>query len=162
MVDMRFLRGGVFKDEAVVRITILNADEPPHFTRIRYTLNITENCRAPCSVGRVHAVDPDTGHSTNIEYTYTQTHTHILFRLCHYLLLSAIYSSFISCLSLSGTLLPLRLTPGLCFVSPLLVASFPPLKCWIESVNSGTTLPSLLLREVLHNYVHLNNTWSNI
>ncbi|KAK3519280.1 hypothetical protein QTP70_023116 [Hemibagrus guttatus] len=53
----------------VVRITVLNADEPPLFTRNHYTLNITENCRAPCSVGRVHAVDPDTGHSTNIEYS---------------------------------------------------------------------------------------------
>ncbi|XP_058265105.1 cadherin-24 isoform X2 [Hemibagrus wyckioides] len=68
-VDMRFLRGGVFKDEAVVRITVLNADEPPLFTRNHYTLNITENCRVPCSVGRVHAVDPDTGHGTNIEYS---------------------------------------------------------------------------------------------
>uniref|UniRef100_W5UFL2 Cadherin-24 n=1 Tax=Ictalurus punctatus TaxID=7998 RepID=W5UFL2_ICTPU len=68
-VDMRFLRGGVFKDEAVVRISVLNADEPPHFTRSHYTLNITENCRVPCSVGRVHAVDPDTGHSTSIEYS---------------------------------------------------------------------------------------------
>ncbi|KAF5893509.1 cadherin-24-like isoform X3, partial [Clarias magur] len=68
-VDMRFLRGGVFKDEAVVRIAVLNADEPPHFTRSYYTLNVTENCRAPCSVGRVLAVDPDTGHSTNIEYS---------------------------------------------------------------------------------------------
>ncbi|MCI4387864.1 hypothetical protein PGIGA_G00078870 [Pangasianodon gigas] len=68
-VDMRFLRGGVFKDEAVVRIAVLNADEPPNFIRDHYTLNITENCRVPCSVGRVHAVDPDTGHSTNIEYS---------------------------------------------------------------------------------------------
>ncbi|XP_060792644.1 cadherin-24 [Neoarius graeffei] len=68
-VDMRFLRGGAFKDEAVVRITILNADEPPRFTRNHYMLNITENCRAACSVGRVHAMDPDTGHSTNIEYS---------------------------------------------------------------------------------------------
>ncbi|XP_062872176.1 cadherin-11 [Trichomycterus rosablanca] len=68
-LDVRFLRGGVFRDEAVVRITVLNADEPPQFTHARYHLNISENCRAPCSVGRVHAVDPDTGLSTNVEYS---------------------------------------------------------------------------------------------
>ncbi|KAI5609304.1 hypothetical protein C0J50_6306 [Silurus asotus] len=68
-VDVRFLRGGVLKDEAMVKISVLNADEPPLFTHKHYTLNISENCRAPCSVGRVHAIDPDTGHSTNIEYS---------------------------------------------------------------------------------------------
>ncbi|KAF7696389.1 hypothetical protein HF521_006483 [Silurus meridionalis] len=75
-VDVSFLRGGVLKDEAMVKISVLNADEPPLFTHKHYTLNISENCRAPCSVGRVHAIDPDTGQSTNIEYSIAPESDH--------------------------------------------------------------------------------------
>ncbi|KAL0157753.1 hypothetical protein M9458_045829, partial [Cirrhinus mrigala] len=53
-VDSRFLRRGPFKDRAMVRITVLNADEPPKFSRSRYRLDV------------VAAVDPDTGLSNNI------------------------------------------------------------------------------------------------
>ncbi|XP_073678836.1 uncharacterized protein cdh24a [Garra rufa] len=60
-VDSRFLRRGPFKDRAMVRITVLNADEPPKFSRARYRLDVSENCPPLCVVGRVAAVDPDTG-----------------------------------------------------------------------------------------------------
>ncbi|TRY54476.1 hypothetical protein DNTS_009191 [Danionella cerebrum] len=68
-VDSRFLRRGPFKDRAMVRITVLNADEPPRFSRSRYRLDVAENCAAACVVGRVTAVDPDTGLSNNIKYS---------------------------------------------------------------------------------------------
>ncbi|XP_051515460.1 cadherin-11-like isoform X2 [Myxocyprinus asiaticus] len=68
-VDSRFLRRGPFKDRAMVRITVLNADEPPRFSRSRYRLDVSENCPPACVVGRVAAVDPDTGLSHNIKYS---------------------------------------------------------------------------------------------
>uniref|UniRef100_A0A671NAS1 Cadherin 24, type 2a n=1 Tax=Sinocyclocheilus anshuiensis TaxID=1608454 RepID=A0A671NAS1_9TELE len=68
-VDSRFLRRGPFKDRAMVRITVLNADEPPKFSRSRYRLDVSENCPPACVVGRVAAVDPDTGLSNNIKYS---------------------------------------------------------------------------------------------
>ncbi|KAK7129345.1 hypothetical protein R3I94_017526 [Phoxinus phoxinus] len=68
-VDSRFLRRGPFKDRATVRITVLNADEPPRFSRSRYRLDVSENCPPTCVVGRVAAVDPDTGLSNNIKYS---------------------------------------------------------------------------------------------
>ncbi|XP_076846244.1 LOW QUALITY PROTEIN: cadherin-24 [Brachyhypopomus gauderio] len=69
IVDGRFMRRGPFKDRAVVRITVLNADEPPRFSRSRYRLDVAENCPPACAVGRITAVDPDTGLSSNIKYS---------------------------------------------------------------------------------------------
>ncbi|XP_055043403.2 uncharacterized protein cdh24a [Misgurnus anguillicaudatus] len=68
-IDSRFLRRGPFKDRAMVRVTVLNADEPPRFSRSRYRLDVSENCPPACVVGRVAAVDPDTGLSNNIKYS---------------------------------------------------------------------------------------------
>lgn len=67
-VDPRYLKKGPFKDQATVRVMVLNADEPPQFSQSRYHLDVSENCPPVCSVGRVHAVDPDTGQSSNIRY----------------------------------------------------------------------------------------------
>lgn len=80
IVDARFLRKGPFKDQATVRVMVLNADEPPQFSQARYHLDVSENCPPVCSVGRVSAVDPDTGQSSNIRWllhrhTHTITHT---------------------------------------------------------------------------------------
>ncbi|KAG7271341.1 hypothetical protein CRUP_006833 [Coryphaenoides rupestris] len=69
VVDPRYLRKGPFKDLAGVRVLILDADEPPRFSRPRYRLDVSENCAPVCSVGRVSAVDPDTGESGNIRYS---------------------------------------------------------------------------------------------
>lgn len=68
IVDARYLRKGPFKDQATVRVMVLNADEPPRFSQARYHLDVSENCPPVCSVGRVYAVDPDTGQSTNIRW----------------------------------------------------------------------------------------------
>ncbi|XP_077463744.1 cadherin-24 [Stigmatopora argus] len=69
LVDPRYLKLGPFKDQAMVRVMVLNADEPPRFSQARYHLDVSENCPPVCSVGRVHAVDPDTGRSGDIRYS---------------------------------------------------------------------------------------------
>ncbi|XP_071005654.1 cadherin-24-like [Oncorhynchus clarkii lewisi] len=82
IVDARFLRKGPFKDRANVRVMVLNADEPPRFSRSRYRLDVPENCPPVCSVGRVSAVDPDTGQSSNIRYSIDpQSDPEALFRI---------------------------------------------------------------------------------
>uniref|UniRef100_A0A3Q4HL62 Cadherin 24, type 2b n=1 Tax=Neolamprologus brichardi TaxID=32507 RepID=A0A3Q4HL62_NEOBR len=60
IVDPRFLRRGPFKDRASIRVAVLDADEPPRFSRARYHMDVSENCPPACTVGRVSAVDPDT------------------------------------------------------------------------------------------------------
>ncbi|KAL1022554.1 hypothetical protein UPYG_G00029210 [Umbra pygmaea] len=82
VLDARFLRKGPFKDRATVRVMVLNADEPPRFSRSRYRLDVSENCPPVCSVGRVSAVDPDTGQSSNIRYSIDpQSDPEALFRI---------------------------------------------------------------------------------
>ncbi|XP_073705481.1 uncharacterized protein cdh24b [Garra rufa] len=66
IVDPRFLRRGPFKDRASIRVAVLDADEPPRFSRARYRMDVSENCPPACTVGRVSAVDPDTGLTNNI------------------------------------------------------------------------------------------------
>lgn len=66
IVDPRFLRRGPFKDRASIRVAVLDADEPPRFSRARYHMDVSENCPPACTVGRVSAVDPDTGLTNNI------------------------------------------------------------------------------------------------
>lgn len=68
IVDAQFLSKGPFKDQATVRVMVLNADEPPQFSLSRYHLDVSENCPPVCSVGGVSAVDPDTGQSSNIRW----------------------------------------------------------------------------------------------
>ncbi|XP_026792769.3 uncharacterized protein LOC113540461 [Pangasianodon hypophthalmus] len=81
-VDPRFLRRGPFKDRASVRVAVLDADEPPRFSRARYHMEVSENCPPACTVGRVSAVDPDTGLSSNIRYSIDpQSDPEALFRI---------------------------------------------------------------------------------
>ncbi|KAG7455054.1 hypothetical protein MATL_G00252310 [Megalops atlanticus] len=81
-VDPRFLRRGPFKDRASVRVAVLDADEPPRFSRARYRLDVSENCPPSCTVGRVSAVDPDTGLNSNIRYSIDpQSDPEALFRI---------------------------------------------------------------------------------
>nr|XP_019936287.1 PREDICTED: cadherin-24-like [Paralichthys olivaceus] len=82
IVDARYIRKGPFKDQATVRVMVLNADEPPQFSQTRYHLDVSENCPPICSVGRVSAVDPDTGQSSNIRYSIDpQSDPEALFRI---------------------------------------------------------------------------------
>ncbi|XP_069006859.1 cadherin-24-like [Embiotoca jacksoni] len=82
IVDPRYIRKGPFKDQATVRVMVLNADEPPRFSQALYHLDVSENCSPVCSVNRVSAVDPDTGQSTNIRYSIDpQSDPEALFRI---------------------------------------------------------------------------------
>ncbi|XP_078143745.1 cadherin 24, type 2b [Centroberyx gerrardi] len=82
IVDPRFLRRGPFKDRASVRVAVLDADEPPRFSRARYHMDVSENCPPACTVGRVSAVDPDTGLTNNIRFSIDpQSDPEALFRI---------------------------------------------------------------------------------
>uniref|UniRef100_A0A3Q1HWE2 Cadherin domain-containing protein n=1 Tax=Anabas testudineus TaxID=64144 RepID=A0A3Q1HWE2_ANATE len=82
IVDPRFLRRGPFKDRASIRVAVLDADEPPRFSRSRYHMDVSENCPPACTVGRVSAVDPDTGLTNNIRFSIDpQSDPEALFRI---------------------------------------------------------------------------------
>ncbi|XP_016108720.1 uncharacterized protein [Sinocyclocheilus grahami] len=82
IVDPRFLRRGPFKDRASIRVAVLDADEPPRFSRTRYRMDVSENCPPACTVGRVSAVDPDTGLTNNIRFSIDpQSDPEALFRI---------------------------------------------------------------------------------
>uniref|UniRef100_A0A8C0YDU2 Cadherin 24, type 2b n=1 Tax=Cyprinus carpio carpio TaxID=630221 RepID=A0A8C0YDU2_CYPCA len=82
IVDPRFLRRGPFKDRASIRVAVLDADEPPRFSRARYRMDVSENCPPTCTVGRVSAVDPDTGLTNNIRFSIDpQSDPEALFRI---------------------------------------------------------------------------------
>uniref|UniRef100_H3CR87 Cadherin 24 n=1 Tax=Tetraodon nigroviridis TaxID=99883 RepID=H3CR87_TETNG len=78
VVDPRFLRRGPFKDAGCA---VLDADEPPRFSRARYHMDVSENCPPACTVGR-SAVDPDTGLTNNIRFSIDpQSDPEALFRI---------------------------------------------------------------------------------
>ncbi|XP_021323486.1 cadherin-24 isoform X2 [Danio rerio] len=82
IVDPRFLRRGPFKDRASIRVAVLDADEPPRFSRARYRMDVSENCPPACTVGRISAVDPDTGLTNNIRFSIDpQSDPEALFRI---------------------------------------------------------------------------------
>uniref|UniRef100_A0A3B4B8C9 Cadherin domain-containing protein n=1 Tax=Periophthalmus magnuspinnatus TaxID=409849 RepID=A0A3B4B8C9_9GOBI len=82
IVDPRFLRLGAFKDRATVRVAVLDADEPPKFSRSRYLMDVSENCPPACTVGRVSAIDPDTGLTNNIRFSIDpQSDSEAVFRI---------------------------------------------------------------------------------
>uniref|UniRef100_A0A8C6UIX8 Cadherin 24, type 2b n=1 Tax=Neogobius melanostomus TaxID=47308 RepID=A0A8C6UIX8_9GOBI len=70
IVDPRFLRLGPFKDR------------PPRFSRSRYLMDVSENCPPACTVGRVSAIDPDTGLTNNIRFSIDpQSDSEAVFRI---------------------------------------------------------------------------------
>lgn len=130
MVDARYLRKGPFKDQATVRVMVLNADEPPRFSEARYHLDVSENCPPVCSVGRVYAVDPDTGQSSNIRWLLHHRRNSVIFSFPFHIL-TGISSWF------SGTpSIPSR-TPRLFSASPLTRALSAPWWSWTERRSSG-------------------------
>uniref|UniRef100_A0A1A8FUM8 Cadherin 24, type 2 n=1 Tax=Nothobranchius korthausae TaxID=1143690 RepID=A0A1A8FUM8_9TELE len=82
IVDPRFLPRGPFRNRASIRVAVLDADEPPRFSRSRYLMDVSENCPPACTVGRVSAVDPDTGLTNNIRFSIDpQSDPEALFRI---------------------------------------------------------------------------------
>ncbi|XP_071335991.1 cadherin-11 [Trachinotus anak] len=58
-VDPQYLAWGPYKDEATIKISVEDADEPPVFVAPSYTFEVEENAPAGTLVGRVHAKDTD-------------------------------------------------------------------------------------------------------
>ncbi|KAM8851758.1 cadherin-11 isoform 1-T3 [Synchiropus picturatus] len=58
-IDPHYLAWGPYKDEATIKITVEDADEPPVFIAPSYTFEVVENAPEGTMVGRVHAKDTD-------------------------------------------------------------------------------------------------------
>uniref|UniRef100_A0A672ID35 Cadherin domain-containing protein n=1 Tax=Salarias fasciatus TaxID=181472 RepID=A0A672ID35_SALFA len=58
-IDPQFLAWGPYKDEATIKISVEDADEPPVFVAPSYTFEVEENAPPGAVVGRVHAKDTD-------------------------------------------------------------------------------------------------------
>ncbi|XP_078056224.1 cadherin-12-like isoform X2 [Mustelus asterias] len=61
--DERFLSMGPFKDTATVKITILDVDEPPVFSRAFYVMDVYEDTNVGSIIGAVTAQDSDVSNS---------------------------------------------------------------------------------------------------
>ncbi|KAF7692864.1 cadherin-12a isoform X1 [Silurus meridionalis] len=61
-MDARFLQGGSHSDSAVVKLSVMDVEEPPIFSSSEYSMETREGA-AGNTIGVVKAHDPDTGHS---------------------------------------------------------------------------------------------------
>ncbi|XP_068017081.1 cadherin-9-like [Melanerpes formicivorus] len=66
--DPRFLRLGPFKDTALVKISVEDADEPPVFSRPWYLIEVDEDAKEGSIIGHVVAQDPDVANNA-IKYS---------------------------------------------------------------------------------------------
>ncbi|KAL6475484.1 hypothetical protein MHYP_G00165240 [Metynnis hypsauchen] len=62
-LDPRFTHLGSFKDDATLKITVGDVDEPPVFSMDYYIMDVYENARIGTEVGAVTAQDPDSKNS---------------------------------------------------------------------------------------------------
>uniref|UniRef100_A0AAQ4RLG7 Cadherin domain-containing protein n=1 Tax=Gasterosteus aculeatus aculeatus TaxID=481459 RepID=A0AAQ4RLG7_GASAC len=58
-IDPQYIAWGPYKDEATIKISVEDADEPPVFVAASYTFEVEENAPEGTAVGRVHAKDTD-------------------------------------------------------------------------------------------------------
>ncbi|NXC47940.1 CAD22 protein, partial [Penelope pileata] len=59
-VDPRFVDLGTFRDQTIVRVSVLDVDEPPEFWPPSDTMEVQEDAHVGSVVGVVTALDPDT------------------------------------------------------------------------------------------------------
>ncbi|KAM4650079.1 cadherin-22 [Amazona ochrocephala] len=59
-VDPRFLDLGTFRDQTIVRVSVLDVDEPPEFRPPSNLMEVQEDAHIGSVVGVVTALDPDT------------------------------------------------------------------------------------------------------
>ncbi|NWZ00107.1 CAD22 protein, partial [Loxia curvirostra] len=59
-VDPRFVDLGTFRDQTIVRVSVLDVDEPPEFRPPSNLLEVQEDAHVGSVVGVVTALDPDT------------------------------------------------------------------------------------------------------
>lgn len=62
-INPRFFSMGPFRDEATVKITVEDVDEPPVFQRGSYVMEVKEDAARNTVIGSVSAADPDVKHS---------------------------------------------------------------------------------------------------
>lgn len=62
-LDHRFHSAGPFKDTATVKISVLDVDEPPVFSKPLYTMEVYEDTPIGTIIGAVTAQDLDVGSS---------------------------------------------------------------------------------------------------
>ncbi|XP_015263901.1 PREDICTED: cadherin-22 [Gekko japonicus] len=70
--DPRFADLGTFRDQAIVRVTVLNVDEPPEFQPPHGPMEVPEDALVGSVVGTVTALDPDAPDSP-IRYAIDQS-----------------------------------------------------------------------------------------
>lgn len=58
-INPRFFSVGPFRDEANVKITVEDVDEPPVFERASYVMEVKEDAARNTTIGSVSASDPD-------------------------------------------------------------------------------------------------------
>uniref|UniRef100_A0A8C4X889 Cadherin 22 n=1 Tax=Erpetoichthys calabaricus TaxID=27687 RepID=A0A8C4X889_ERPCA len=58
-VDPRFVDLGSFRDQTIVRVSVIDADEPPLFRPSSSIMEVQEDARVGALVGVVSALDPD-------------------------------------------------------------------------------------------------------
>lgn len=58
-INPRFFAQGPFRDEAVVKVTVEDVDEPPEFLRPNYVMEVKEDAARNTIIGSVSANDPD-------------------------------------------------------------------------------------------------------
>lgn len=59
-VDPRFVDLGTFRDQTIVRVSVLDVDEPPEFRPPSNLMEVQEDAHVGSIVGVVTALDPDT------------------------------------------------------------------------------------------------------
>ncbi|XP_057679932.1 cadherin-6-like [Corythoichthys intestinalis] len=62
-VNPRFFSMGPFRDEATIRVTVEDVDEPPVFQRASYIMEVQEDAAPNTVIGTVSAADPDSKRS---------------------------------------------------------------------------------------------------
>uniref|UniRef100_A0A8C6WIZ4 Cadherin domain-containing protein n=1 Tax=Neogobius melanostomus TaxID=47308 RepID=A0A8C6WIZ4_9GOBI len=65
-LDPRFLHAGPFKDSATVKVSVLDMDEPPVFTKARYDMDVFEDTPIGTVIGSVTAHDLDASSSASL------------------------------------------------------------------------------------------------
>lgn len=61
--DSRFVDLGTFRDQTIVRVSVLDVDEPPEFQPPHGLMEVEEDALVGSVVGSVTALDPDAANS---------------------------------------------------------------------------------------------------
>ncbi|XP_004918688.1 cadherin-22 isoform X1 [Xenopus tropicalis] len=67
-VDPRFADLGTFRDQAIIKVTVLDVDEPPKFHPLDGIIEVQEDAHIGSVIGAITAIDPDKANNP-ISYT---------------------------------------------------------------------------------------------